>query len=197
MSRRYIIYLQRAAYTLQINIIDHWIPVKEYISKCQSLVQAKENTKTLTFAPCHRRFEDELFGFVHPLWRAIDRWNSSRRPFETAHPSRKQLAPVIHQRRVENAEKFTGKRCLSSTEFHERRKRLSPVSKSKATRGPEFLSPHQASHSKNYNAVHSRPSATDFNCQYCEHFAEFTSFRHNSIARATGRASARKQSRWN
>lgn len=46
-----------------------------------------------------------LFPALHTLYSgASDRWNSSRRPFETTHPSRKQLAPVIHQEVAEKAE---------------------------------------------------------------------------------------------
>lgn len=99
-----------------------------------------------------------------------------------AHPSRKQLAPVIHQRWVENAKKFTGKWYSKTSKFHERRKRLSQVSKSKAAQYPKFLSRHQMSYSRNFNIVYLRFSATGFTVVST---SKFTSFRRNSTTPST------------
>lgn len=59
------------------------------------------HTRSFFASPRHQRVagDGSLRCALHTLYSgAIDRWNSSRRPFGTIHPSRKQLAPVIHQR---------------------------------------------------------------------------------------------------
>lgn len=81
--------------------------VESYIG---TYISRKIKCKNAYFCTMPRSKETSLRASYTLLWGAIDRWNSLRRPFETAHPPRKQLAPVIHQCRTKNVEKLMEKR---------------------------------------------------------------------------------------